>query len=56
MNALSSSRPVHSPNLNPGLLDSWIEGWSIALNGTRDCFQAALTGGPGALDLPRWMN
>jgi poly(3-hydroxyalkanoate) synthetase len=56
MNALSSSAPVHSPNLNPGLLDSWIEGWSIALNGARDCFQAALAGGPGALNLPRWME
>jgi hypothetical protein len=56
MNALSSSRPAHAPNLNPGLLDSWIEGWAIALNGARDCFEAILAGGPGALDVPRWME
>jgi len=56
MTALSSSPPVHAPSLTSGLLDSWIEGWSIALNGARDCFQATLAGGPGALDLPRWVE
>jgi hypothetical protein len=39
-----------------GLLDSWLEGWSIALRGAGDCFQAALTRGPGALNLPRWLE
>jgi poly(3-hydroxybutyrate) depolymerase len=56
MNALSSSPPVHSPNLSSGLLDSWLEGWSIALSGAADCFSAALVRGPAALNLPRWLE
>ena len=56
MNALSSYPPVHSPNLASGLLDSWLEGWSISLSGAADCFQAAITRGPGALNLPRWIE
>jgi poly(3-hydroxybutyrate) depolymerase len=56
MTALSPSPPVPSPNLSLGLLDSWVEGWSIALRGAADCFQVAVTRGPGALDLPRWLE
>ena len=56
MNALSSSPPVHSSTVSPGLLDTWLEGWSIALRGAADCFQAAVTRGPGALNVPRWIE
>jgi hypothetical protein len=48
--------PVHSPSLSSGLLDSWVEGWSIALSGAADCWSAAVAGGPAALDVPRWME
>jgi poly(3-hydroxybutyrate) depolymerase len=56
MNASSSYLPVHSPNLSSRLLASWSEGWSVALSGAGDCFSAAATGGPGALNIPRWME
>jgi poly(3-hydroxybutyrate) depolymerase len=56
MNALSLPPAVHSPNVSSGLLDSWLEGWSIAFSGAADCFSAAVAGGPGALNVPRWME
>jgi poly(3-hydroxybutyrate) depolymerase len=56
MTASSASPPVPSPNLSLGLLDSWLEGWSIALRGAGDCFQATVTRGPAALNVPRWLE
>jgi poly(3-hydroxybutyrate) depolymerase len=56
MNALPASPPVYSPNLSSGLLESWLDGWSIALRGATDCFQAVATRGPGALNVPRWLE
>jgi poly(3-hydroxybutyrate) depolymerase len=38
------------------LLDSWLEGWDVAVNGVSDWFTAALTRGPAALDFPRWLE
>jgi poly(3-hydroxybutyrate) depolymerase len=45
------------PSATPkSLLDSWIEGWEVALTGVSDCVAAAFTQGPAALDVPRWLN
>ncbi len=38
------------------LLDSWLDGWTAAVSGMSDWFTAALTRGPGALDVPRWLE
>ncbi len=54
MNALSL--PMPTPPVSSGLLDSWVEGWTIALSGAADCFAAALTRGPAALNVPRWLE
>ena len=56
MNALSERPTMPSPTASSGLLDSWMEGWSIAVSGAADCFSAALTRGPAALNVPRWLN
>ena len=37
-----------------GLLDSWLEAWSIAASGVADCWTAAARRGPWSLDLGRW--
>ena len=37
-----------------GLLDSWLEAWSIAVGGVADCWTAAARRGPWSLDLTRW--
>jgi poly(3-hydroxybutyrate) depolymerase len=37
-----------------GLLDSWLEAWSIAASGVADCWTAAARQGPWSLDLGRW--
>jgi poly(3-hydroxyalkanoate) synthetase len=37
-------------------LDSWAEGWAVAMSGAVDYMSAALTRGPGALGLPRWFE
>ncbi len=37
-----------------GLLDSWLEAWSIAVGGVADCWTAAARQGPWSLDLARW--
>jgi poly(3-hydroxyalkanoate) synthetase len=37
------------------LLDSWLEGWIVPLEGLTDCIAATLQHGPGALDVPRWL-
>jgi poly(3-hydroxybutyrate) depolymerase len=39
-----------------GLVEAWFEGFEIAMAGMADCFTAALTGGPTALNLPRWLE
>jgi poly(3-hydroxybutyrate) depolymerase len=44
------------PTLSSPLLDSWTEGWAVAMGGAVDYMTAALTRGPGALDFPRWFE
>ena len=39
-----------------GLLDSWVEGWSIALRGMGDYMGATLKGEIKPQDIPRWWN
>jgi poly(3-hydroxybutyrate) depolymerase len=56
MSALQQFRPAHSPTPSAGLLESWVDGWRIMLNGMADCVTAAVTRGPGALNLPRWIE
>jgi poly(3-hydroxybutyrate) depolymerase len=53
---MSSAPPVPPPNSSSGLIGSWLEGWSLMLEGATDCFSAVLAGGPGALDVPRWLE
>jgi poly(3-hydroxyalkanoate) synthetase len=45
-----------APPLPAGLLGSWLEAWTIAVNGAADCLGVAVTRGPGALELPRWLE
>ena len=56
MNALSVPTPVAPSTPSTGLLDSWLEGWSVACTGAADCFSAMLARGPAALDVPRWLR
>jgi poly(3-hydroxyalkanoate) synthetase len=39
-----------------GLVESWLDGFGIAMNGMADAFSAVLTGGPRALNIPRWLE
>ena len=55
MSAVSQCPPVPSPSFASGLLDSWIEGCAITLDGLGKCWTAALQRGPTAFDLPRWL-
>jgi poly(3-hydroxybutyrate) depolymerase len=50
------SPTIPAPVTPKSLLDSWLEGWYVALNGVSDWFAAALTRGPAALDFPRWLE
>jgi poly(3-hydroxybutyrate) depolymerase len=56
MNARVQCPPVASPSLSSGLLNSWLDGWIVAMKGTADCWAAGLAKGPGALDLSRWLE
>ncbi len=55
MSATSQCPPVPSIGLTSGLLDSWLEGWAVALDGLGDCWATAVERGPTALDVPRWL-
>jgi len=48
--------PATKSTLSSGLLDSWLEGLEIAMSGVADCFTATLTRGPGAVNVPRWLE
>jgi len=48
--------PATKSTLSSGLLDSWLEGFEIAMTGVADCFTATLTRGPGAVNVPRWLE
>jgi poly(3-hydroxybutyrate) depolymerase len=39
-----------------GLLDSWLQGWSAAVDGAADCAVSALTGDRTPLDVSRWLE
>ena len=55
MNSVQYCPPA--PAANPaGLLDAWLEGFEVALTGLANWFTAALTRGPAALDIPRWLE
>jgi poly(3-hydroxybutyrate) depolymerase len=47
---------VSAPPTSSGLLESWVEGWSIALRGMGEYVGATLKGEVGPQDLPRWWN
>jgi poly(3-hydroxybutyrate) depolymerase len=56
MNAVSLCAPLSAPVPSSGLLESWLEGWTLALTGISDCLTAALTRGPSALDALGWIE
>ena len=53
---MNASSPIPAPTTSQNLLDSWVEGWAVAFSGVADCLTAALTRGPAALDVPRWLQ
>ncbi len=53
---MNASTPIPAPPVTWGLLDSWYEGWAVAVTGVTDCLTAALSRGPGYLDIPRWFE
>ena len=55
MTALSAAPTAHHA-ISKSLLDSWLEGWEVAVSGVTDCVMAAATRGPMALDVPGWLN
>jgi poly(3-hydroxybutyrate) depolymerase len=55
MTALTAT-PTANHAISKSLLDSWQEGWEVAVSGITDCVMAAFTGGPMALDVPGWLN
>jgi poly(3-hydroxyalkanoate) synthetase len=55
MNSVAYDPPPPAAK-SSGLLDAWLEGFEIAVAGMADCFTAALTGGPSALNVPRWFH
>ena len=55
MSTIPQYPPVPGPSLSSGLLDSWIEGYTAALDGLGKCWSAALQRGPVPFDLPRWL-
>ena len=56
MSTIPQYPPVPGPSLSSGLLDSWIEGYTAALDGLGKCWSAALQRGPVPFDLPRWLG
>jgi poly(3-hydroxyalkanoate) synthetase len=55
MNSVAYDPPPPAAK-SSGLLDAWLEGFEIAMAGMADCFSAALSGGPAALNVPRWFQ
>jgi len=53
---MNASNPIPPPTTSQSLVDSWVEGWAVAFNGAADWLTAALTRGPAALDIPRWLQ
>src|SRR5436305_14568440 len=49
---MTASAPPGTSNL----LDSWFEGWAVALAGGADWWHAALTQPPRPLAVPRWVD
>ena len=56
MNAASQCPPAPWAPLSSGLLESWLEGWTLALGGVADCVTATISRGPSMFDLPRWLE
>jgi poly(3-hydroxyalkanoate) synthetase len=54
MNSFSQSPSLPSSSLSSGLLDSWLEGYAVAVKGATDCLAQTLTG--TMLDVPRWLE
>jgi poly(3-hydroxybutyrate) depolymerase len=53
---MNASSPMPMPVSSQTLLDSWLEGWAVAYSGLTDILTAAITRGPFALDVPRWLG
>jgi poly(3-hydroxybutyrate) depolymerase len=56
VNASTHSPPAVAPVTSSGLLDSWLEGWMVAMDGLADCYVTALTSAPQSSDLPRLLD
>jgi poly(3-hydroxybutyrate) depolymerase len=56
VNTYSRRAPASSPSLSSGLLDSWLEGWTVALKSAADYWAVATGPGAVALDVPRWLE
>src|ERR1700716_2772440 len=57
MNASSHCPPGLGPaTITSGLVNSWFDGWSIGFHGVSELFGAALSGGSGPMDVPRWFD
>jgi len=55
VSAVPQCPPVPSPGIGTGLFDSWLDGYTTAVNGFGRCFTTALRRGPAAFDFPRWI-
>ncbi|HUA48590.1 MAG TPA: alpha/beta fold hydrolase [Solirubrobacteraceae bacterium] len=55
MSAVQQCPPVPAPGLGSGLFDSWLEGYTSALEGMGRIWTTAFERGPGVFNLPRWM-
>jgi poly(3-hydroxybutyrate) depolymerase len=56
MKASSPNSPDVAPMMSSGLLDSWLDGWTVAVEGLADCYAAALTSAPRPFELPRLLD
>jgi poly(3-hydroxybutyrate) depolymerase len=56
VNASTHNPPAVAPVTSSGLLDSWLEGWMVAMDGLADCYVTALTSAPQPSDLPRLLD
>jgi poly(3-hydroxyalkanoate) synthetase len=55
MNVVPQCPPVAASNMASGLLDSWLDGCAVAVEGVGKCWATAFQRGPAAFDLPRWL-
>ncbi len=53
---MTVSPTIPAPVTPNSLLDSWLEGWKVTVNGLNNWTMEALTRGPAAFDFPRWMD